>query len=121
MADENLHPRLIQALRFAGHEVSTVHDLALIGADDDGVLHAAAREGRILVTADKDFGAILEFGALAGRGSVILIRYRILDWIRIAGDLATVLTATEPDFASDPRLWVVVEEGRYRVRRYPNP
>ncbi len=121
LADENIHPRLVEALCSAGADVERAVDHKLTGAPDEAVLDHAIRDGRILFTADKDFGAILEAGRLAGRGRVLLLRYRILDWTSIARDLLGVLAATAADFELDSRLLVVVEEGQYRVRRYNPP
>jgi predicted nuclease of predicted toxin-antitoxin system len=121
LADENVHPLLIDALRAEGHDVATVAGSRLKGADDDAVLEEANRAGRILVTADKDFGLILESGPLAGRGRVLLLRYKVLHWTRIAQDLSTVLRSTERDYADDPRLLVVLSEGHYRVRHASAP
>ncbi len=50
-----------------------VTDLDLNGAADDDVLAAAADIGRIVVTADTDFGTLLALRKVAGP-SVILLR-----------------------------------------------
>ena len=117
LADENIPPALSQALRTATHDVRSIFDLGLQGASDEAVLQAANKDDRILLTADKDFGLILELGALAGKGRVILLRYQILDWKRIAGELTAALEATGGEFASAPALLIVVSEGQYRIRR----
>jgi predicted nuclease of predicted toxin-antitoxin system len=121
LADENIHPILIEALRAKGHDVAGVAALGLVGATDERILDEANREARILMTADKDFGLILEAGPLSGRGRVLLLRYRVLRWERIARDVAGVLAAVEDDYVREPRLLVVVTDGGYRIRRYPAP
>jgi predicted nuclease of predicted toxin-antitoxin system len=117
LADENIPLALTQALRTASHDIQTVHDLGLRGFPDEEILDAANKEGRILLTADRDFGLILELGPLAGRGKVILLRYQILNWDKIAKELTATLEATGKDFASSSALLVVLSEGQYRIRR----
>jgi len=118
LSDENIPLALTQALRTASHDVLSIHDLGLQGASDEDVLKAANKDARILLTADKDFGAILELGPLAGRGRVILLRYQILDWNKIATELTTTLEATAADFESTSALLIVLSEGQYRIRRW---
>jgi predicted nuclease of predicted toxin-antitoxin system len=116
LADENIPPALSQALRTAAHDVQSILDLGLQGASDEAVLQAANKDDRILPTAD-DFGLILELSALAGTGRVILLRYQILDWKRIAAELTAALEATAEEFARASALLIVVSEGQYRIRR----
>ena len=118
LSDENIPPALIQALRTANHDVLSIHDLGLQGASDDDVLKAANKDARILLTADKDFGLILELGPLAGRGKVILLRYQILDWHKIASELTTTLDTTSAELETATALLIVLSEGQYRIRRW---
>lgn len=57
LLDEACDLRLAAALRAAGHDVRHVLE-AHRGADDAAVLTLSRAEGRILVTTDKDFGAL---------------------------------------------------------------
>lgn len=91
------------------------------GSSDDDVLKAATQQTRILITADKDFGFILESGPLAGRGRVILLRYQTLDWALMGAELNATLEATGAEFAGSPSLLVVLSEGQYRIRRWTAP
>ena len=118
LADENIPLALSQALRAANHDVQSIHDLRLQGASDEDVLKAANQDSRILLTADKDFGLILELGPLAGHGKVILLRYQILDWGKIAAELTATLAATPEEFTNNSALLIVVSEGQYRMRRW---
>jgi len=116
LADENIHATLIESLRATGHDVEAVAGTKLTGAPDEQILGAARSDERILLTADKDFGLILEWGPLAGEGRVLLLRYHILNWERIAQDVSEVLARVEGEYKSDPKLLVVLSESGFRVR-----
>ncbi|MGH8896942.1 MAG: DUF5615 family PIN-like protein [Egibacteraceae bacterium] len=66
MVDESLQQRVADRLTEAGYDTVHVGALGLLGASDDDVLAAAAREERILVTADTDFGTLLALPGLWG-------------------------------------------------------
>jgi predicted nuclease of predicted toxin-antitoxin system len=57
LADENFPRAAVGALRDAGHDVVWVRTAAP-GARDFDLLTWAAREGRVLLTFDKDFGEV---------------------------------------------------------------
>jgi len=74
LADENIDAALVDWLRTQGVEVVYVAELAPASCDDD-VLRMAQDEGRVLLTADLDFGEIVFRQKRMARG-VILLRYR---------------------------------------------
>lgn len=59
LLDNNLSPKLAEPLRTAGHDVVHVGDIALQRATDETVIDAARTDGRVLVSADTDFGTLL--------------------------------------------------------------
>jgi predicted nuclease of predicted toxin-antitoxin system len=69
LVDESLQHELARILTEAGHDAVHVTDLDLNGAADDDVLTAAAETGRIVVTADTDFGTLLALSSAAGLAS----------------------------------------------------
>ena len=73
LADESCDFAAVRALRAAGFDVLSVAE-ALAGADDEGVIALALREGRILLTEDKDFGQLV-FAARSKSVGVVLIRF----------------------------------------------
>ena len=74
LADECCSAVIIEVLRQAGHKVASVAEV-MRGADDEAVLNAARKEGRILITEDKDFGDLVVFLRRVSQG-VILVRSR---------------------------------------------
>lgn len=54
--DENIPMSSAERLRSAGHDVDTVTDENLIGADDADVLRSATSVERLVVTLDRGFG-----------------------------------------------------------------
>src|SRR5690606_18050728 len=53
--DEHVSPAVAEGLRRRGIDVTTTDDVGLKGAYDDEQLAFALREGRVLVTHDRDF------------------------------------------------------------------
>ena len=91
LADENIHILIIDTLINNGYDVNTVINKNLTGVSDEIILENANNEDRILITMDKDFGGILEFGSLFGKGRIILLRYRIINIEQIKNDIRYVL------------------------------
>jgi len=111
LADENVSRLVVDGLRAAGFDVVTVVATSA-GAPDDEVLGFADRDGRILITEDRDFGELVVRQRLAVLG-VILIA---LDRLSNAAEAARV---TEVARAHADRMagnLLVVEPGRVRVR-----
>lgn len=54
--DENLHTDLVEVLTAAGHDVDTVADEGLLGADDATVSATASADDRLVLTLDRGFG-----------------------------------------------------------------
>lgn len=65
----------VRALRAEGFDVLAVAE-AIPGAADDRVIESAVREGRVLLTEDKDFGQLVYAAGHAACG-IILIRYTV--------------------------------------------
>jgi predicted nuclease of predicted toxin-antitoxin system len=85
------------------------------GAGDPAILALAQLEGRVLVTADTDFGALAFRSGLPAQCGVVLIR---LDWTDPDADNRAISAAlTSRDDWSG--IFAVVESDRVRVRPLP--
>lgn len=71
IVDESTGAAVVRHLRAAGHDVLAVAD-RMPQAHDPDILAAAAREGRVLVTNDKDFGELIFRGGQPHRGVLLL-------------------------------------------------
>ncbi|MCS3726306.1 DUF5615 family PIN-like protein [Bradyrhizobium betae] len=58
LADEGVTASLVRELRGAGHDVLSIAEFAASLSDVE-VIALASREGRLLLTADKDFGELV--------------------------------------------------------------
>jgi predicted nuclease of predicted toxin-antitoxin system len=59
LVDNALSPDLARRLAIAGYDTLHVRDVGLASADDDTVLQKAREDGRVLISRDGDFAAIL--------------------------------------------------------------
>ena len=112
--DENLGTLGRDVLIDGGHDVMTIEQQGLSGANDTAVYQVVRDEGRVLVTLDHDFGQTLRFPPEATAGIAILeCSGRLSPTMILARvrELAMVL-AYQP---IDGALWIV-EPGRVRIR-----
>jgi predicted nuclease of predicted toxin-antitoxin system len=111
LANENFPGAAVAALEAAGHDVVWVR-IAAPGASDPDVLAWAAREERILLTFDKDFGELARASALPPACGVVLLRMPMPKPGDVGQRLAGLITARD-DWAG---CFSVIEPGRVRMR-----
>ena len=113
--DENLGNRGAELLRNAGHQVSTVYEQQLSGASDPVVASVCAKEGRCLITMDRDFTNPLLFPPQNYAGIVVLRLSRNPNGAEILEALRTLLLALNSREHLVGKLWIVRHN---RVREY---
>ena len=112
LADENIPLVSIQALRVGGHDVLAASE-AMAGAPDREVLARAGAEGRVLITFDRDFGALTFKHGVSAPAGILLLRFVPVTPVEPAAVLV--------DLFSDSRLtlsgkFTVVDRERVRQR-----
>jgi predicted nuclease of predicted toxin-antitoxin system len=112
LANENFPATAVTALRSAGHDVVWVRIVAP-GTGDLDVLARAAREERILLTFDKDFGELAKASPLPSKCGVVLLRVPMPKASDVGHHLAGLITSRN-DWAGH---FSVIEPGRVRMRR----
>ena len=111
LANENFPGQAVRALEASGHDVVWVR-LVAPGSADSQVLARAAREGRILLTFDKDFGELAGHASLPPNCGVILLRMPMPRPGDTGQRLADLITARD-DWTGH---FSVLEVGRVRMR-----
>ena len=111
-ANENLSRDCIKRLRELGHDVLWIREAAP-GSSDKDVLDRALAEDRLLVTFDKDFGALVfNLGFKASRG-IVLFRISQPSSLEVADRVAAIL-ASRDDWAGH---FSVIDNTAVRMRR----
>lgn len=114
LADESCDFTVIRALREDGYDVLAVGEFTS-RSDDRELIEQAARDQRILLTEDKDFGWLV-FVSQAESAGVILIRF--------PGNARETLAQTIKQIVADhdeslQGTFVVVQPGHIRVSQKP--
>lgn len=113
LIDSCLPRRLVPALAEFGHDVVHVQDW---GDDpgDEAIIAAAYRENRIIVTQDKDFGAL---AVRRGQAAIGILRIKRIPNRLFVTRIIDALARHESDLRDGAVL--TVETGRLRIRRLP--
>lgn len=115
LCNENIPRILVEALRGRGHEVAWIREVSPGIADAD-VLARAARERRICLTFDKDFGELAAATSLPAGCGVLLLRIRPPASNAAAAAIVGALEERN-DWAGH---FSVLEPGRLRMRPLPS-
>ncbi len=116
LLDQGLPRSTAALLREAGDDACHTGERGMAGAADEEIIAIAAAEGRVIVTLDADFHALLAATA-ANSPSVIRIREEGLK----APDLLPLLKRIESQFAEALAQGCVISYhlGQVRLRRLP--
>lgn len=117
LIDNALSPIVSTLLRAGGHDAIHVRDQNLGAASDKTILDFAATDGRVVVSADTDFGTLLALRQMR-TPSVILLRRASQrrpeqQAALLLGNLEAVAEALGQGAI------VVIEEDRIRIRALP--
>jgi predicted nuclease of predicted toxin-antitoxin system len=116
LADMNLSPLTVSALAADGIDIVRVSDLLPANASDQTILDLARREGRVVITQDLDFSALL---ALGGHDRPSLITLRLLDTDPIAVTQRLRQAIRQVEALLGQGCAVTVEDSAVRARRLP--
>lgn len=111
--DENLPREIVFPLKQRGHDVTTILDERMGGADDKAVVATCQKERRVLITLDTDFSDARKYAADDSAGIICLLlkkqsRNHVLAIVKRLLDLL------DRD-GFDGCLWIV-DETRERIR-----
>jgi predicted nuclease of predicted toxin-antitoxin system len=112
LADENVHPAVLAALRGLGFDAISSAAVGLMGADDRAVLRYAFSQQRLVLTHDADFGKL----AVADREPLIGIVYLRPGHIDPAFTMAGLRTLLAKELEIVPPFIVVVRRTKDRVQ-----
>jgi predicted nuclease of predicted toxin-antitoxin system len=117
LIDQALSPAVAIELNRAGHDAVHVRELGLQAASDEEIFDRAARDDRVVVSADTDFGTLL---AIRKQASPSVILFRHGSQHRPA-DQASLLKANLLQLvgALEAGSIVVIQPDRIRIRALP--
>lgn len=112
LIDENIGNSIVRYLKNKGHNVIVASKKGFRSREDAFLLDHAFREGRVIVTNDKDFGFLIYRQKLPTRG-VILFRF-VQELPSLKIKTLDLILSLKPEQILDH--FVVASEGKIRIR-----
>lgn len=116
LADENFPLRSIELLANSGQEISAIIR-ETPGLSDEQVLSRAVRQGRVLLTFDRDHGRLLYRASVPAPEGVVYFRF---DPAYPEEPAEILLALLDQSASSILGMFVVVERDRVRQRPLPS-
>jgi predicted nuclease of predicted toxin-antitoxin system len=113
--DENFGTRTTRLFAQAGHDVQTVRQERLEGANDELIFKRCCDEERCLVTLDLDFANVLRFPPQTSSG-IVVVRVPRNPGLLLLEDLIRQFLNALEQTAIGKSLWIV-ETGRIRIHQ----
>jgi len=113
LVDQDVYAATLRFIRALGHDAVTASELGLSQASDTELLSVAQRQGRVLVTRDRDYGGLV-FVQRLGAG-VIYLRVSPAGLDAAHQELERVLSSYSAEQLHE--AFVTVEPGRHRFRK----
>ena len=113
LADENIARSTLLLLRDLDHDVLDAKEQRWFGYADEKLLRIAARQRRIILTIDQDFGNILRFPPIRHQG-VLLVQLRSPHPHNVNRILSDFLKHKSQSFFR--RRLIVLNEWQVRIR-----
>lgn len=117
LIDNALSPVVARMLREAGHDAKHVRDLHLEAAPDQIVLDRAQSDGRVIVSADTDFGALLALRESASPSFILFRKTRGVRPVAIGEFLRSLVTQYGDELETG--CIITVSDDRVRIRTLP--
>jgi predicted nuclease of predicted toxin-antitoxin system len=116
VADMNLSPLTVNALRKDGWDIVRVSGFIPVDATDDEILVWARGQNRILITQDLDFSTLLAVKGFS-RPSLITLRLSNTDPDMVTSRLKSIIALVGPALREGSA--VTVDDRNVRIRRLP--
>lgn len=113
LLDQDVYAVTARCLRDLGHDVLTAAEAALSHASDLELLSAAVEQDRVLITRDRDYGALIFVRNL--RAGVIYLRVSPSNMGAVHQELERILGLYSEAELSE--AFITVEAGRHRFRK----